>query len=189
MKKKIISILIGLSSLILPVKSQVSIEKAQAMYVYNFSRFIAWPDEYNSGNFVVGFLGASNLERELEVYCSTKKVGFQNIKIKKFENTKDISRCHILFISYGKTNKLGEVVSVIRNNNYSSLVVTEKRGAVEEGAVINFIIGESKLKFELNTITANKYGLRVSSKLEELADKVISYNTELGYENMASTNK
>lgn len=146
---------------------QTSVAKAQAMFIYNFARLIAWPAEYQSGNFVIGILGTSNLESELENYCSSKKIGFQSITVKKFKDPEEITKCHIIFVTYGKSGKLSEVVSKVSQN--STLIVTEKRGVISEGSAINFIIGEDKLKFEMKVENASKYGLKISSRLQDMA--------------------
>ncbi|MFW5804623.1 MAG: YfiR family protein [bacterium] len=164
--KKIILILFSFI-LFTQVDGQTSIAKAQAMFIYNFSRLISWPSEYQTGDFVIGILGTSNIESELEGYCATKKVGFQNIIIKSFKNPEDLTKCHILFVSYGKTSKMAEILSSIQGK--STLIIAEKRGAIDDGAAINFIIGEDRLKFELKVGNASKYGLKISSKLQEMA--------------------
>ena len=147
---------------------QTSIAKAQAMYIYNFARLIEWPSECSNGNFVIGILGTSNLEVELVSYCSSKKIGFQSIEIKKFKNPDEIKNCHILFISYGKSGKIEEILPYIK---YNTLIITEKRGMISNGSGINFIIGESKLQFELSVENINKYSLNVSTRLIEMANK------------------
>jgi hypothetical protein len=42
------------------------------------------------------------------------------------------------------------------------------------GAAINFIIEDSKTKFELNKTAATKAGLNISSSLEKMAKNVIN---------------
>ncbi len=170
MRRIYVILLIVLVGSFVKMNAQTSVARAQAMYIYNFARYIAWPADYQSGNFVIGILGTSNLERELENYCATKKVGFQNIQIKKYKDAAEINKCHILFVSYGKSNKLHEVVAKV--SGFSTLIITEKRGLITDGSAINFIIGEDRLKFELNVSNATKYGLRVSSKLQKMATVV-----------------
>jgi hypothetical protein len=50
-----------------------------------------------------------------------------------------------------------------------TLVITEKKGALNEGSAINFVIVDNKLKFELKVSNATKNGLKVSSNLETMA--------------------
>jgi hypothetical protein len=54
-------------------------------------------------------------------------------------------------------------------NGKSTLIITEKNGGLDEGAAINFIILEDKMRFELKPENANKYGIKFSSKLQEMS--------------------
>ncbi|NJM16807.1 MAG: YfiR family protein [Bacteroidales bacterium] len=93
-----------------------------------------------------------------------KKVGVQPIKIIKFKDPEEIINCHILFVSFGKSNKMNEVLAKVGSS--STLIIGEKIGILDEGAAINFTIVANKLKFELNKANATKYGLSISASLE-----------------------
>jgi hypothetical protein len=146
---------------------QTGIPKAQSMFIYNFSRLIEWPAEDKQGDFIIGVLGSSDIFSELETFCNGKKVGTQGIIVKRFKDATELAKCHILFISYGKTSGLADILTKVGSN--STLLVGEKKGCVEGGAAICFVITEDKLKFELKTANASKAGLKVNSKLEEMA--------------------
>jgi hypothetical protein len=94
-------------------------------------------------------------------------VGNQPIKVVKFGVTDEFTKCHILFVSFGKTKDMSSVTSKLGNN--STLVITEKKGGIEGGATINFILVEDKLKFELKSSNASKYGMKIHSNLENMA--------------------
>jgi hypothetical protein len=164
--------LLVLLSMILAINSytQTGIPKAQAMFIYNFSRLIEWPATYKSGPFIIGVLGSSSTFDELESFVNGKNVGTQPISVVKFTSTADISTCHILFVTFSKTKELPNILPKIMGK--STLVITEKNGAIEDGAAINFIILEDKLKFEFKPNNATKYQIKISSKLNEMAMKV-----------------
>ncbi len=65
--------------------------------------------------------------------------------------------------------KIPEVISSIQG--YNSLVITEKRGMINSGSAIDFILVEDKLKFVMNSENAAKYNLTVSKSLEDMAYK------------------
>ncbi len=146
---------------------QMGIPKAQAMFIFNFSRLIEWPGPYKNGPFIIGILGTSPVADELDVYTKGKKVGTQDIQIIRYKTVQEITTCHILFIPFSRSKQLAEISSVLEGK--STLLITEKTGALKEGAAINFIILEDKLKFELNASNASKYGIKISSKLEEMS--------------------
>ena len=168
MKKLIVllSVWLFLSSM----SSQTGIPRAQAMFIYNFSRLIEWPQDYKTGSFVIGVLGGSQTLGELQNYTANKTVGSQKILIKKFASPAEIATCHILFIPFGKTKLLPEINQALAGK--STLIISEKNGAIDDGAVINFVIIGDKLKFEIKPSSATSRKINMSSKLNEMAHKV-----------------
>jgi hypothetical protein len=162
-------IIIGLFFLTLCGKSfsQTSVAQAQAIFIYNFTRFIEWPGEYKTGDFVIGIYGSGELYNEIKSYTSSKLVGNQSIKIVRYTSVQEISKCHIIFVGFGKTKELPLITA--KMGNHSTLIITEKKGGLEGGATINFSLVEDKLKFELKSSNANKCGIKISSTLENMA--------------------
>jgi hypothetical protein len=146
---------------------QTTIPKAQTLFIYNFSRLIEWPVNYRTGPFVIGVLGAVEITSELELYTKGKKVGTQDINIIRYKTVKEITNCHILFVPFDKTKQMPEILGML--NDKSTLIITEKDGALETGSAINFIVVEDKLKFELKSENAVKLGIKFSSKLQEMS--------------------
>ena len=52
------------------------------------------------------------------------------------------------------------------------LVITEMDGAINTGSVINFLVIDNNLKFELNVSEAKNRQLIVGSRLKDLAYKI-----------------
>ena len=147
--------------------SQTEIQKAQSIFIYNFTRLVEWPESYKSGDFVIGVIGNSDIFAELEGYTAGKKVGMQPIVVKKFKEVSEIDRCHILFVSYNKSSGLSEVIK--KTDTSPTLIIGEKKNIMNEGAAIGFVLMDDKLKFELNIPSATRNGLKVNSKLQEMA--------------------
>jgi hypothetical protein len=146
---------------------QTTIPKAQTLFIYNFSRLIEWPANYKTGPFVIGVLGTSEVADELEAYTKGKKVGSQDISVIRYKSPQEISTCHILFVPFAKTKQIPELVGLLSGK--STLIITEKNGALNEGSAINFVILQDKMKFELKPENASKYGIKFSSKLQEMS--------------------
>jgi len=145
--------------------AQNSIAEAQAIFIYNFTRLIEWPSDYKTGDFVIGVYNSGEVFTQISNYMNGKRVGSQPIKIVKFNYITEITKCHILFVSLNKTKDLPTLMGIAGK----ALVITEKKGALNEGATINFVIVEDKLKFELKVSNATKNGLKVHSNLETMA--------------------
>lgn len=159
-----LSILIGVSS---NLWSQSSVPAAQSIFMYNFTRLIEWPDDYKTGDFVIGVYGSGEVFTELKNYTTSKMVGAQPIKVVKFASLDEITKCHILFVAYGKTKDIPSVLTKL--NGAKTLLVSENRGGIEKGAAICFMLIEDKLKFELKASNATSLGLKIHSNLENMA--------------------
>jgi hypothetical protein len=130
---------------------------------------IEWPANYKTGPFVIGVYGSSNIFDELKTYTTGKRVGSQPIAVKSFNSPAEISTCHILVIPFNSTKQMSNIVPSL--NGKSTLIITEKSGAISKGSAINFVIIGNSLKFELSPSNATKYGIKLSSKLSEMAFK------------------
>lgn len=150
--------------------TQTDISRAEALFIYNFSRLIEWPTSYKTGPFVIGVVGSTPLIAQLKAFTSGKQVGSQPISVKSFNSVAEISTCHILFVPFSETKALPNILPKISSK--STLVISEKNGAIGGGAGINFIVVGDKLKFEISPANVSKNGIKLSSKLNEMAYKV-----------------
>jgi hypothetical protein len=152
-------------------QSEEASAKIKAIYIYNFTKYIEWPDSYKQGNFVVGVYGNSSpLLNELNKMASVKTVGTQKLEIKNISSPADASQCHIIYILSDNSTLLPDVLGKVKNK--SALIVTDKAGMAAKGSGINFVIVDNKQKIELNRSNIEKYKLKVASTLVEMALQV-----------------
>lgn len=141
--------------------------KVYSGFIYHFTKYTQWPSSLQSGDFVIGVLGSSEMSKELESLASAKKVGSRKIVVKSFASASEVDACHILFIGKSKTGDLGSVLTKAKSN--STLVVTESDGAAKQGSIINFVEAGGKVRFEMNVDNAKSHNLKISSDLQRLA--------------------
>jgi hypothetical protein len=145
--------------------------RIKATFIYNFTKYIAWPDKYKQGNFVIGILGSSKFYNDLSALLSTKTVGSQKFEIKSYNTPAAfVGSCHILYIPSENSQMLPEILKNMKDK--STLVITEKQGLAKQGAGINFIIENNKQRFEMNKLNIEKYNLKISGMLSALAIQV-----------------
>jgi len=141
--------------------------KIKAVYIYNFTKYIEWPQSYRQEDFVIGVLGETPLTEELTKMASSKKVLGQSILVKNYKSSAEIGKCHILYIPAGSNIPFSTIVGKV--SGYSTLLVTDTPGMAAKGSAINFVVMQNRQKFELNESNAVKYKLKVSNSLEALA--------------------
>jgi hypothetical protein len=145
--------------------------KIKATHLYVFTKYFEWPGN-TAATFNISILGDNpGLMSELTKLASTKTVGSKKIEIKNINTLSEANGPEILFILSDKSSVLAEAVSKFKGKG--TLIVTEKQGLAKVGSAINFVIVENNIKFELNKTSAGKAGLKVSSKIEPLASKVL----------------
>jgi hypothetical protein len=147
--------------------AQTSVTQAQAIFLFNFTKFVEWPLEYQKDDFVIGVCGSSETFDVIKNYFHGKTVGKQPIKVVYYQFAENITKCHLLFVAFGKTKDMAVINNRIGDSR--TLIVTEKTGALRDGSAINFVVLDDKLKFELNIQNANKHGLKVLSDLKSMA--------------------
>ena len=141
-------------------------EMFKALFMYNFTKNVEWPADMRQGDFVIVVFGDSPVVGELEKIASTKKVGQQNIVVKKATSVGAIDKCHILYLPEGKSGDFGAVLSAVEGK--PTLLVTDKSGMAQQGACINYVIVGGKLNFEINKSRFQKQGLQMASALTNL---------------------
>jgi hypothetical protein len=144
------------------------LEKSQASYIYNFTRFIEWPANNNSGEFIIGVLGKNHpITSELSASAAARKVGSLSVKVVEFAKVEDITFCHMLFVPVQKTSFLKKI-----NDKFGTqgmLVLTEEQDWNPSESTINFMVVDSKLGFHINQKNASAKQLKLSEKLIALS--------------------
>lgn len=142
----------------------------KAAYIYNFAKLIDWPSTSKEGNFIIGVYGTTNVYKELINKYSTKRIGTQDIEIKKLSDSPEVGSVHVLFVAQ---NNASNLKTILNNLQYEPvLIITESDGAIDAGSVINFLVIDNSLKFELNVSEAKNRQLIVGSRLKDLAFKI-----------------
>ncbi len=142
-------------------------EKVQAMFIYNFTKYVEWPASSQTGNFTICVLGNSPIYEELIKIAEVKSAGSQPIVVKRVKSVTEVSNQHILFISNNKSKESQSALSQITSN--PTLIITETDGMLKNGSAINFIMVDNKQRFEIKKENITNKGLTISSELEKFA--------------------
>lgn len=145
--------------------------KYHPIFIYNFSKYIEWPSDKASQDFVISVVGNNTAYREMLGIMEKKKtIQNRNLVVKKCETLSEVGQSDVVFVTkYEKVNASDITAKLQRKG---TLVITEHDNMAENGSHINFIITEdSKIGFELNSSSAESAGLKVSNSLAGLAKK------------------
>lgn len=163
MKKKILYLTLFLM-VIIPSLAQFS--QVQSGLIYHFTKYVEWPANMRSGNFVIGVVGKTDITSFLKALASSKKAGTQKIVVKQFKSVNDVTKCHIIYLPKSQSKNFS--VALAKGTSFNSLLITEKSGLGKKGSCVNFIIDGGKPKFEVNKSAIKKAKLKISEKLVAL---------------------
>lgn len=146
------------------------IHEIHSMMLYNFTKYIQWPNYDASQDFVVGVIGSDDVFNTLNDWYGGKERGNKKFVIKKFNSPAEVQKCHIIYIGKKTSRQFDEIKS--KTGSTGTLIITDRPGLGKEGSGINFVTDGSKLTIELNESALEKATLKVSSQLTAIA-KVI----------------
>jgi hypothetical protein len=137
-------------------------------FIYNFARFVEWPDTVFSNrqaHFVIGVQKPDALAEALKELAG-KLVHGRPIKIVVVNRTEEIKSCQLVFLSRPANHRLIQDTL----SNLPVLTITDEEADFQNlGAIINFIVVENRMRFEINLSAARRANLKVSSLLLRLA--------------------
>jgi len=145
--------------------------KVKAAFLYNFAKFVEWPDRTFSGPdapFVIGVLGDDPFGSALDG-IKGKTVKEHKVAVKRISGSSDAGSCHVLFISSSEDGRLEEIISAL--GQAPVLLVGDMDRFARRGGMIKFLVENNKIAFEINAEAARRAGLTISSQLLKLARK------------------
>lgn len=133
-------------------------EKFKALFIYNFTNYIEWP---NAGaTFTIIVLGDSPIIGELQAISKIKKVGNATIEVRKVNSISEVVNANIIFIPSNHKKALAEAVQSMVGKPV--LIITD--GAQGKFG-INFVENESKQSFQISKTNIEEHKLKVNSSL------------------------
>jgi hypothetical protein len=150
--------------------------RVKAAFIYNFGKFVDWPTAAFAGTnapLVIGVLGGDPFHGDFERMVAGKSINGHPVTVRQISppaNTgqasgyPDLKSCHILFIDTPEMERLPEILGALKGT--SVLTVTDNLDQfASSGVIINFVMENGRVHFEINDDAARRAGLKVSSKL------------------------
>ena len=178
--------------------------KIKAAFLYNFINFADWPEAKIADSnqpIIIGIIGSRDFLKALKP-AQHKKAKGRKIVVKYFpgyekprnsQDTNDaqwnkkmeaLKSCHVLLLcncDFGPIESSGRIIRALKGSPV--LTVGETDGFLESGGMINFLMEDEKVRFEINNTAARQAKLKIRSKLLRLAKRVIGDKTSNGTKN------
>ena len=148
----------------------VSEYEVKAAYLFSFIRLIEWPspERARTANLPLCVLGESPVVGALEAMTPTPVKG-RRLAVRRVAAIADVRACEVLFISERATHDLDAVVRAVPAG---VLTVSEIETDDRVSSVINFVVEDDRVAFDINAAAAVRAQLSVSPRLLGVARAV-----------------
>jgi hypothetical protein len=146
--------------------------QVEATYLYNFSQFVVWPagPATAANSFNICVLGQDPFGPALASIFADETVAGKSVAAKRVPTPQEAVDCHVLFISSSESGRLKEILTALRGT--SILTVSELPEFTRRGGMVQFLLVDDRVRFEVNLAAAQQAGLTMSSQLLKVATNV-----------------
>ena len=142
----------------------------KAGFIYNFAKLVGWPQgafAQPDSPIVIGILGTDPFGSIIDHILADKQIDSRRFVIKRLKWGMDLKGCDILFIGASEAVHLEEVIRSVKGSPI--LTIGETPGFAKRGCIINLVVEDNKVRFEVNLDAAKQADLNISSRLLALA--------------------
>ena len=152
----------------------ISEDQVKAAYLYNFAKFVEWPEgSFPDASAPVRLcvLNDPSIGAQLSQIVKDKQISGRSIAVVPIQTAEQGRSCQILFINSAQNWQAEHVIKILQGA--SVLTVGEATGFVEQGGIVNFVMENDQVHFQVNHKAATQCRLRMSARLLSVAKLVI----------------
>ena len=169
--------------------AQYKEHEVKAAFMYNFLKFVNWPKDkitQDNNQITIGIIGEDPFGPAADIFKG-KAVEDRKVVVKYFDSARQLKEtaekdknnervreligCHLLFICPSEQKYVKDIIDIVGQRGV--LTVGDSEKFIESGCIINFLLEDNKIRFDINLDAADKAGLEMRSQLLRLARKVI----------------
>jgi hypothetical protein len=142
----------------------------KAAFLFKFGTFVEWPpDEFPSAEspFIIGIVGDDPFGATLDNTVKGHSIGNRKIVVVRANRIEQISGEQILFISQSEKDRMTSLSGKLGDRKVLSVAEFE-----HPDIIIHLVVENDKVRFDINLDTANRAGIKLSSKLLNVARTV-----------------
>jgi hypothetical protein len=147
--------------------------RVKAAFLYKIAQYVEWPNAsfpQPDTPLTIGVVGSEPLATELSQILTGRTAHDRPLRVRRLKASEPLEGVHVLFLGRKEIGQLDQLA--LKAQQRSILVATESEGALARGSVINFVIKEGRVRFEVSLASAKKSNVKLSSRLLAVAYQV-----------------
>ncbi|HVT99277.1 MAG TPA: YfiR family protein [Acidobacteriaceae bacterium] len=145
-------------------------DDVQAAYLYNFGKFVRWPQSADRGPMLVCIAGRDPIGQAVAKLVAGEEIDGRRVEERDLDSPEDEGACSILFVGLGEHAR--EDSFLMRAEGKPILTVGDGPDFLARGGMIQFILVGDHVRFAVNLEAINRHRIAVSSELLKVAVKV-----------------
>lgn len=149
--------------------AQVGEADVKAAYLFNFTRFVEWPDGTPppSDPFRLCVLADRTMTDLIEQTMTGEAVKGRASETTVPSSTDEARRCQILFVGRTEIGRAAPMLAAVRN--HPVLTVSDAARFADTGGMIEFLRVDQHVRFRVNVEAAKRSRISISSRLLRVA--------------------
>jgi len=146
----------------------------KAAFLHHFATFVEWPADKVASNapVVIGLIGDDPFGRAIDdVISRDAVVNGHRLIVRRLRWNDALTDCQIVFISSSELEHLDDILKTLKG--HSVLTVGDIDRFADRGGIIELRTTGNRVRFDINSHAAGAARLHISSKLLQLAQRVI----------------
>jgi hypothetical protein len=137
----------------------------KASFLFQFARSNDWPNDKKQGNFRIGIQGNTALYNLLVEKYAGQSIGSQMLEVVEIDDSVLMSEfIHVLYTE-SEGEELLQLIEYTAEKPIMVVTSVDADTAMPEGAVVNFVVQTSRIRYELDMENALKRGLIVGNRI------------------------
>jgi hypothetical protein len=163
--------LTALTSQAAPDAPQASSGDVEAAYLYNFGKFVRWPESPGRGTMFICVAGKDSFAQTVGRLVTGERIADRPLEVRSLERPNTVDGCSILYVGTGERARLAEFLAAADGKQI--LTVGDSPDFLARGGIIQFVLQDDHVRFSVNLNAASRNGLTLSSELLKVAISVV----------------
>ena len=144
--------------------------EVKGAYLFKFLSYVEWPDDMLAGPhapLVIGVLGDEPVRGALEEIVQGRQAQGHPVEVRRLKNGDAADGLHMLYAGKDSVQELARYAG-----RRGLLLVGNSDDGLARGAMINLVLAENRVRFEVAPEPAERAGIHISSRMLALAQFV-----------------
>jgi hypothetical protein len=152
-----------------PVSAQMDESLVKAATLLKVALFVDWPAASMSDRFVIGVAADDEFSEKVAATARGRRLNNRDVVVKRLTESEETCVCQMLFVGVREDVRSARLLRWARAKPV--LTVGETTGFLREGGIVRVFRADDRLRLQINNKSAEDAGLKISSRLLQLADQ------------------